>query len=945
MGNFESYNNNINIPKELDNLKNQSHFLDTYKKVKNWYGDNFDDNEIKIIKWVRTNSYNEYKKDINNTKSIIISNRIDKWIFEYRYSYFTNIDKNIIRQIPDANKQRAFRDIAITIEEKFHNLSADEIAVIQKEFQNAKNKWKLPNADKIATEIADNRWASEINTVINASTWSLNELQDIANDIISKLNDTWDNNPTNDVDGISLDTQNNNKRQTKKYQKWPSKDLLKWMDKITLSPCFQDIENKLFKQNQYNWNEYWNEEYVRYFFKESAQHLAKYGVDEIDDNTFKIICDQLKLISSWVEHSSTKLKQRVLTEIFTQDKWFTILWNALEDINQDINSLIDNTSDKVDEQILKEIENADLEEEISYLEENSISGEWYKKARIVQIKYINKLKNWEELSEKEMLLFEKLNLILWEDWKLIWKVIKLRKIRQIQKNNEAKKFDWMIKAPQFEQVEWNIKSINPDNIVKNNQNIHDYVFKKDEDIPSNFDWKIDEEYRKFLYQKLIKIHKNDIAFVESIRYIDDYGHINHKKAKAENIDEKSLQQNLKTINEMIDELAKKEFHDKEKIKKINEVCTRKSIMTTCFRALSNYFDSTNNNWENFADSFEIWDINEDIDFNEETGIIKMKWKIWWDNVIWLYYDTIKWELSFDNFIWYNSNIWYVIWTNNWEKEKLNIKLPTMEEMERQSNKVDKDLIYKLSINTPFYIKALSKCINESLWLWCFQWFIGTEMDVNKQFVKEFNEKNILKQEIFRSIYTKYYDQDSIDKIINDKLEISEWNDKQQFKLIKLISDSIDNCKNSNELLRFRNLIAEFDRLISPNLNYVKNDKLLKTLFANNLNDDNDIYDQSASIMENENSNIAVNKNNSWIYGDIDNHAANPSLNYYTFLDLLAEDQGTNRIINLDAFDNVIKTLQTDWAQLLDKQDGVLWTNYLLKVVEWDLAEIVPILNQ
>jgi hypothetical protein len=47
------------------------------------------------------------------------------------------------------------------------------------------------------------------------------------------------------------------------------------------------------------------------------------------------------------------------------------------------------------------------------------------------------------------------------------------------------------------------------------------------------------------------------------------------------------------------------------------------------------------------------------------------------------------------------------------------------------------------------------------------------MDVNKQFVKEFYEKNILKQEIFKSIYTKYYDQDSIDKIINDKLVISE----------------------------------------------------------------------------------------------------------------------------------------------------------------------------
>jgi hypothetical protein len=47
------------------------------------------------------------------------------------------------------------------------------------------------------------------------------------------------------------------------------------------------------------------------------------------------------------------------------------------------------------------------------------------------------------------------------------------------------------------------------------------------------------------------------------------------------------------------------------------------------------------------------------------------------------------------------------------------------------------------------------------------------MDVNRQFVKEFNEKNILKQEIFRSIYSKYYSQDSINKIINDKLVISE----------------------------------------------------------------------------------------------------------------------------------------------------------------------------
>lgn len=931
--------NTTNLPNEFDSIKNQTYFQSTYKKLQTWYGNDFNDDEIKIIKWVWTNSYNEYKKDITNTRAIIIANRIDKWIFEYRYPFFTKIDKNIIRQIPDANKQRAFRDVAITIEEKFHELSISEISIIEKEFHNAKNKWALPNADKIATEIADNRLASEISSTISDFSWSLKKLQDTAKNNISKSNGTWEGTHSNEVDNQILDTQDDRRKHTKKYQKWPSKNLLKWMDNIKLSPCFQNIENKLFNSNLYNWNEYWNEKYVKYFFRESAQFLESCSINEIDDNTFLIIQNELQLISLWIEHDSERLKQNVLKNIFAEDRWFTKLWKVLHNINYDLESL----NDDIDEEMLKQMEDAELAEEISYLEKNWISGKLYKKARIAQKKYSNKLKNWEELSENEMLLLKKLNIILWEDWKCIGEIIKLHKIKEIQKNNETKKFDW-IKTPQIEQTTGNIKSINPDNIVQNNQNIHDYVFQKDNDIPSNFDWKIDEEYRKILYDKLIKIHKNDLAFVESIKYLDEYGHINHKKAKAENIDEESLQENFKTINKMINKLARKEFHDKEKIKKINEICTRKSIMTTCFRALSNYFDSTNNNWENFADSFEIWDINKDIDFNEETGIIKMKWKIWWNNIIWLYYDTKKWELSFDNFIWYNSNIWYVIWTNNWEKEKLNIKLPTMEEMEKQSNKVDKDLVYKLSINTTFYMKALSKCINESLWLWCFQWFIGTEMDVNKQFVKEFNEKNILKQEIFRSIYTKYYDQDNIDKIINDKLEISEWNDKQQFKLIKLISDSIDNCKNSNELLRFRNLITEFDKLISPNLNYVKNDKLLKTLFANNLNDDNDIYDQSASIMENENPNIAVDKNRSWIYWNIDHRSQNSSLNYYTFLDLLAEDQGINRIINLDAFGDVIKTIQTDWAQLLDKKDGILWTNYLLKVVEWDLSEIVPISN-
>jgi hypothetical protein len=60
---------------------------------------------------------------------------------------------------------------------------------------------------------------------------------------------------------------------------------------------------------------------------------------------------------------------------------------------------------------------------------------------------------------------------------------------------------------------------------------------------------------------------------------------------------------------------------------------------------------------------------------------------------------------------------------------------------------------------------------------------------------------------------------------------------------------------------FRNLITEFDKLISQDY-YVRNDKLLKTLFSNNLNDEDDVYDQSIQIMKDENTDIVVNKNES-----------------------------------------------------------------------------------
>ena len=98
-------------------------------------------------------------------------------------------------------------------------------------------------------------------------------------------------------------------------------------------------------------------------------------------------------------------------------------------------------------------------------------------------------------------------------------------------------------------------------------------------------------------------------------------------------------------------------------------------MTCCLSAISRFFDKWNLNGENFAEQFEIWNINSDINFNEDTQILKMSWTIGWNkNHIWLYYNLKTWELSFDNFLAKDPQWnWYIIGKWNWITEKLNIK--------------------------------------------------------------------------------------------------------------------------------------------------------------------------------------------------------------------------------------------------------------------------------
>ena len=131
------------------------------------------------------------------------------------------------------------------------------------------------------------------------------------------------------------------------------------------------------------------------------------------------------------------------------------------------------------------------------------------------------------------------------------------------------------------------------------------------------------------------------------------------------------------------------------------------------------------------------------------------------------------------------------------------------------------------------------------------------------------------------------------------------------------------------------------------------DDLLKYLFADNPNKRSDVVDESKNIMRKENEDLTI-WNGNWIiqtYEDQWNNIAqesawNQQVNYYTFLDLLAEDKWMNRIINLDEFWSVLDTIgkiKSSWLEVLDNKNWILRDNYRKKVDNWEMADVYDLM--
>lgn len=957
MENFETWYDRSDLPHQLEWISSKWNFLDLYEDLKSRYKKDFTDSDYKVIKETRNSWYREYWT-LNTTRIRILWNRIDSGLFKLHYPNFSSLDrKYIMWTLSNAETQRNFRDIIIRLNQEFGELYTSEISLIESTLQAEIKKKPASNSevfgkiyDDLLKKIKDNRnidnWNNGIdnsptdttnNPIDNEGEVNNHEYEEFGSDNLWKI---WENTP------------------------WriPAKEI-ELMVNIPISKEFSDIRDFILwnisfdwlywldengnKEKQFDWlhwlDQDWNKvqlddekinyiiKYVTAVFNDFAKQIDEYfgwntPSSVFDEENLWIIIDYFNAIIAGEETSAANLREIFLDKLHENDDILQEVLHVTSEIEREVANKID----------IEEVNKIELTEQ----EEKDIKIKTQSSDLSKQIIY--KYKLYKYLSQKKVDLWNldpKLEELL-QTLTTMFKHVKKRVLKEVSIEK------WLSFAQEYypnernssaEYATWNIKNIRPIAIIENHESIRNYVYWDTQDVQN--EWiedisfsSLSDENKERLLQILINRNQSNREFMDSIKYLDKFWNIDVNKAKRENIYFRRLNQNKKRIQRMIVDLAKEEKQSGQAKDKIKEISIKRSAMVCCFRAISSFFDTVNNNWENFASEFEISDVNKDIKFDEASGIITMEWIIWANNNhVKLYYDTKHWTLEFDNFLAYDSETnSYKIWHWNWAKEKININLPTMEQMQLQASSVNLNLIDRLSLNLDQYEHMVWLAMWESIRLNCFVWFMWADIKVSKMLVEQFNEKNILKQDIVNSIYSKFYSQNDMKTKFESFLNISEWNEPEQFKLIELISNTIDNCSSSNELLKFRNAMNELDDILTNNHKLVNEDVLLQYLFADNLGYNSDITDTTRSVMNEENEDWNTSSdNNIATYESKNNYEnnGNKTLNYYLFLSLLSEDKWGKTIINLDCFWDVLLTIKTTWKHLLDEKKWLLRKNY------------------
>lgn len=892
MSGLEAWNNWIDSSLESDWILNKKLFLDVFKNIKSWYWENFTDEEMKEIKSIRNVWYKrDFSGKSDDYKKAVLGNRIDKFLFENRNEDYIDIDKSIIRKMDNASTQREFRKIALDLKKKLNvsEFSWERLETIKSEFLKARINSVIPNIEKIIN-------------ILKAQ----NTDEDLAqyNNIFEWLNIPVNQNP-NIFKTIAFEW---NIIQSWNYDEWKEQQMKDYYDKMD------------FIIEKYGWD------------KEAAREIL------------------VKCYVEWYSKQDLDFWEfcvAVLDELGDNDPGFT-KWLMLS---------VDVEDDNDDDLYWDESENFTEEEKKDI--ESFVATTWLDKKDLIKRKrrldiLSKKIKNKEKLSDKEQHDYAVLSMLFGTDERW-WYIRRSRKLKEIkdQQVTKAREYAPKYRNSSIEYATGNIKDIKPMAIIENNDQIKHYVYwesRKELDV-NYINLSRDDKIR--LFNKLKEQKEWDIIFSSNEKYFNDDLTIKEDLVNLGWINMESVIERQKEIEHMVNELAVQENLEKHDKNKINEINVRRSCMVCCFRAISNFFDTVNDNWENFAYEFKIKNVNENIKFDWK--IITMEWTIWPNkNHVKLYYDTETWELFFDNFLNYDPVNGYQIWKWNWAKKKIETKLPTMEEMENNAKSVNFNLIDNISLNMHQYNRMIWFAMSESIRLNSFRWYIWNNLEVNKLLIQKFNEENILKQDIIYTIYSKFYSQEYLSQQLDSSLPpINEKKKPAQFKLIDLISKSIDSYKwDATQLLRFRNCINKLDNILTTNDEVIKKDDLLRYLFVDNKNTQNDTVDTSKKILNNENKDWSVlNNDNIVTYENYDEMVRyqkypteeNKQLNYYTFLKLLSRNEWADDIIDLNEFENTLNTIGkiiSTSNKLLDKKKWLLWENYNQMVEVWEIPDII-----
>lgn len=367
----------------------------------------------------------------------------------------------------------------------------------------------------------------------------------------------------------------------------------------------------------------------------------------------------------------------------------------------------------------------------------------------------------------------------------------------------------------------------------------------------------------------------DLIKYFDIKNYDKKTWILNKKAIKEIKDDKLLN-HLHQISRAVSEKFIMEW--KEEIKKITNKIVKEKIMTSIFRWVSEFFDITNKNIENFSSDFKL-DFNQDIKL--ENNVAKIDWILNW-SFVWLYYDLNTWKLKMDDVVSLDSeNKIYKIWKKTWTLLDVPIKLPKLDDFYKDAKKFNYTDISKKSGNLDEYKKKL----NQEIWP-IFYWnFIHKEL--NQYYIRRLNEKNLAVQSAlnysFENRSTSVGSDKSFDTQwwIEFKKDLNPWH----FEFAKIIDDSFEYYSKSDNLLKIRNLFEKFDMII--------NSKKVR-----------DGESEEDIINKLFNSQKMLDSANNWksMWSSYD-------FNYLHFYKLISKSRWDKQIIDLDILDRVVSILE------------------------------------